>query len=253
MDDTTRTVPPPRRRSLTDKLRQGLTRLAMARPDMPGWRFADDRVTFPKHEGRGITSPSSELLLWVWEHLDEVLRELDARTWSPGEAAPAPRAEETLRLVAVRLGLRPEEASDQARLLEALDQLKAESTAYRAVVARLAQARFDHEPTLQGVEDRARRAALVLCDGLADYDEGYQGMLVAAAPHVREDMRGAATVLSRESGGAAFTAFGVQDDDDPTWAGVMAGRRADALVAAGPLLWILVRVLEDLRPGRGRP
>jgi len=226
-----------------------------------------------------VDSPSSALLVWVWEHLGALLKSVDrlqralarselARTeaWDAmllhhshgdgpselaaslnrqGKKARAAGAFDVASQVAQRLGLPLDHADNLPLVMAALDAAVKDAAAFRKLGEEVKTIAEDVGMDVQAVEDRTRAAATALCDRMADYDPGYTDALYASSV-TAHDATGAARieVIGRYYGTPAFVAHGDAENDAPA---DLARQRAEGVAGAGPLLWLRGRLLERLR------
>lgn len=157
--------------------------------------------------------------------------------------------------VALQLGLHVAHAERDALPRQVWDELARvvrEAAAFRALRDE-AQGAVQEGETLASVEEQAGRCASTLCEQRADYDEGYRDALYV--PSVAPDLGTAegqpeqqatpdVQVMSRWAGAPALTVHGSTYGDEPEG---FARAMAESIVQAGPLLWILTRMIGKLR------
>jgi hypothetical protein len=175
-----------------------------------------------------------------------------------GIAVRAARAEgafDVASTVALQLGLHVAHAERDKlprRVRDKLARVVREAAAFRALRDE-AQSAVQEGETLASVEDQAGRCASTLCEQRADYDEGYRDALyvpsVAPVLGTAEGQPGQQAtpdvqVMSRWAGAPALTVHGSTYGDEPEG---FARAMAESIVQAGPLLWVLTRILGKLR------
>ncbi len=184
---------------------KGLKLLDAAKPSMRDWGFTDRSLSWPvEHSGR-VDSPSSALLVWVWEHLGALLKSVDRlqRALARSELARAAACDALDQLtrgdgpekvhaalvrqaararsagehnvasaLAQRLGLPLDHADNLPLVMAALDAAVKDAAAFRKLGEEVKTIAEDVGMDVQAVEDRTRAAATALCDRMADDDPG---------------------------------------------------------------------------------